>query len=141
MSNAAFDELEADFSFLDDWEERYRYVIELGKALPALGDEDVNDGNKVQGCVSQVWLKTTISRDDAGTAHVSFTGQSDAHIVQGLIAILQRLLSGQSARHIVEIDAPAQLARLGLNDHLTPQRSNGLAAMINRIKADALAAL
>lgn len=133
------EEITADFEYLDDWEDRYRYLIELGRALPAMPEGAVNDENKVRGCVSQVWL---ISESDQATPpHLTFLGESDAHIVRGLVAIAVALFSGKSAPEILDIDAEAVFARLGLQDHLTPQRSNGLRSMVNRIKSDAKQAL
>ena len=128
-----------NFSFIDDWEERYRYVIELGKDLPGLAEEDVNDVNKVQGCVSQVWLKSTIG--DGPDPELTFDGDSDAHIVKGLVAITLSIFSGKKASEIGEIDAEAVFNEIGLRDHLTPQRSNGLSSMIARVKRDAQTAL
>ncbi|MGE0210365.1 MAG: SufE family protein [Parvibaculaceae bacterium] len=134
------DELEADFSLLDDWEDRYRYVIELGRQLEPLDDKDRTPENKVQGCVSQVWIRTDVGRGNGKGPVLTFRGDSDAHIVRGLIAILFMLLSGRPASEVAATDAQGLLDRLGLNEHLTPQRSNGLASMIRRIKADAQAA-
>ena len=136
---ATIDSLVDDFSFLDEWEDRYRYVIELGKALPELPDAERSDANKVRGCASQVWLVREISGN--GETRLNFRGDSDAHIVRGLIAILFALYSGRSAREILETDAEAAFARLGLREHLTSQRSNGLTSMVARIRADAEAAL
>lgn len=130
-----------DFAFLDEWEERYRYVIELGKGLEALSDEEHSPANKVEGCVSQVWLVNETRKDDAGQTVLHFRGDSDAHIVRGLIAILMRLYSDKPPADILAIDARDVFARLGLNEHLTPQRSNGLYSMVARIQADARAAL
>ncbi len=132
----------SDFELLDDWEDRYRYVIELGRDLEPLSEEARNDANKVQGCVSQVWLSTKIdSNGQNGEPVLRFVGDSDAHIVRGLIAILFAMYSGQSAQAILDIDAPSILNRLGLKDHLTPQRSNGLSSMVARIRHDAERAL
>lgn len=136
----AIDQIIEDFAYLDDWEDRYRYVIELGKALPDLDDADRTDANKVQGCVSQVWLRTDVIEQD-GKKVLEFVGDSDAHIVRGLVAILFEIYSGHTPDDILAIDAQAILAKLGLGDHLTPQRSNGLASMIGRIRAEASAAL
>ena len=111
------DDLVENFSFLDDWEDRYRYVIELGKTLPALSDAEHNDANKVRGCASQVWLVSKVARN--GEARLTFRGDSDAHIVRGLIAILLAIYSGRTAREIVDIDAEAIFAQIGLRDHLT----------------------
>ena len=129
-----------DFTILDDWEDRYRYVIELGKELPEFDEALRTPANKVEGCVSQVWLATTITPGDRGP-RLSFVGDSDALIVRGLIAILIALFSGRDAAEIVDIDAGAVFGRLGLSDHLSRQRSNGLVAMVQRIKRDAQAAL
>ncbi|WP_102957750.1 SufE family protein [Mangrovicella endophytica] len=133
------DDITADFELLDDWEDRYRYLIELGRALAPMPEGTVNDANKVPGCVSQVWLVS--EADDARPPHLQFRGESDAHIVRGLVAIALALFSGRSAPEIMATDAEAAFARLGLQEHLTPQRSNGLRSMVNRIKADAEAAL
>ena len=136
LSEPSFDQLLDDFEFLDDWEERYKYVIELGRALDPLEDEARTSGNKVQGCASQVWLVS--ETDSSGASPVlTFRGDSDALIVKGLIAILHILLSGRAPRDIIETDVQAALGKLGLHEALTPQRSNGLAAMITRLKADA----
>jgi cysteine desulfuration protein SufE len=133
------DELVSDFALLDEWEDRYRYVIELGKDLDTLPESERAPENKVQGCVSQVWIRTDVQAANAVPVLV-FQGDSDAHIVRGLIAILFMLFSGRTADEILAVDAPAVLARLGLDEHLTPQRSNGLFAMVKRIQADAEAA-
>ncbi|MFC5385333.1 SufE family protein [Aquamicrobium segne] len=124
-----------DFSLLDDWEERYRYVIELGEALPEFPQSERTGENKVPGCVSQVWLTTEYGKGD--DPKIIFRGDSDAHIVRGLVAILLALYSGQNASQILDIDAEAVLRKLGLDEHLTPQRSNGLRSMVNRIRTDA----
>lgn len=124
-----------DFDFLDDWEDRYRYVIELGKTLEPLTDDERSDVNKVRGCASQVWL---VRKVDGGDDPVlSYRGDSDAHIVRGLIAILLALYSGKTASAIQDIDPEAEFRKIGLRDHLTAQRSNGLSSMINRIRRDA----
>lgn len=133
------EDITADFEFLDDWEDRYRYLIELGRSLPAMPEAELNEANKVRGCVSQVWLTT--KTDDASPPRLSFLGESDAHIVRGLVAIALALFSGRTAPEILEADAEATFARLGLQDHLTPQRSNGLRSMVARIKDDARQAL
>jgi len=135
------DEIIENFALLDDWDERYRYVIELGRGLAALPESERNEANKVQGCASQVWLTSRARPDGAGGPVLSFIGDSDAHIVRGLIAILFALYSDKPARQILETDAIALFDRLGLREHLTPQRSNGFRSMVERIRADARAAL
>jgi cysteine desulfuration protein SufE len=131
-----------DFDVLDSWDDRYRYVIELGRALPAFPEEARTDKNKVQGCASQVWLISEKQpAKNGGGPVIEFKGDSDAHIVKGLIAILFALYSGQPAKKILDTDALAVFNRLGLGDHLTPQRSNGFRSMVERIRADANAAL
>ena len=137
---ASFEDILADFELLDDWEDRYRYVIELGRKLEPLPETERTQANKVQGCVSQVWLATRVDRG-SGAPRLTFIGDSDAHIVRGLIAILFALYSGGTAHDIATIDAPQQLAQLHLKEHLTPQRSNGLMAMVKRIRTDAEALL
>jgi cysteine desulfuration protein SufE len=132
----SFEEILADFELLDDWEDRYRYVIELGRKLRPLPEAERSAANKVQGCVSQVWLSTHIDRSGA-VPRLTFVGDSDAHIVRGLIAILFALYSGKTAEEIASIDAAQRLGLLHLNEHLTPQRSNGLMAMVKRIRSDA----
>jgi cysteine desulfuration protein SufE len=135
------DEIIDNFSLLDDWDDRYRYVIELGRGLSPLPETDRNDTNKVQGCASQVWLATSVRPDGAAGPTLTFAGDSDAHIVRGLIAILFALFSGKSARDILATDAIALFEKLGLREHLTPQRSNGFRSMVERIKSDAQTAL
>jgi cysteine desulfuration protein SufE len=130
-----------DFSVLEEWDDRYRYVIELGRKLDPLDDRDRTDRNKVQGCASQVWLATTVHPDGAGGPVLTFSGDSDAHIVKGLIAILFATYSGRPARDILATDAVALFDRLGLREHLTPQRSNGFRSMVERIRSDAKSAL
>jgi cysteine desulfuration protein SufE len=132
----SFDEIVSDFELLDDWEDRYRYVIELGRKLPPLPESARNEANKVRGCVSQVWLATKVD-SSLGAPRLHFVGDSDAHIVRGLIAILFALYSGKPADDILAADAKALLGRLHLQEHLTPQRSNGLLAMVERIRKDA----
>jgi len=130
-----------NFAGLEDWDDRYRYLIELGRELPPMPAAAHSDANKVQGCASQVWLDTSI-RPDGGTGPVlTFVGDSDAHIVRGLIAILFAIFSGKHAREILSADALALFERMGLREHLTPQRSNGFRSMVERIRADARAAL
>lgn len=137
-ATAAIDRIFEDFEFIDDWEERYRYVIDLGRDLPPFPESARTPANKVQGCVSQVWLETSSS--DGGDPVMQFIGDSDAHIVRGLVAIMLALFSGRRASEIASLDAEAVLKRLGLDEHLTPQRANGLRAMVARIRRDALAA-
>lgn len=132
--------LKEDFSVIDEWEDRYRYVIELGRALPPLAEEERIPANKVQGCASQVWIAAHEEKT-ASEPRLSFTGDSDALIVKGLIAIIFRLFSGRPASEILATDAGVVLDELGLREHLTPQRSNGVASMVTRIKTDAQAAL
>ena len=135
------DDIIDNFAFLDEWDDRYRYVIELGRSLPPLPDTARNDAHKVQGCASQVWLATETRPNGSGGPILNFVGDSDAHIVRGLIAILLAVYSGRSARDILNTDALGLFDRLGLREHLTPQRSNGLRAMVERIRADAQSAL
>ena len=135
----SIDQIIQDFEFLEDWEDRYRYVIELGKRLEALPDGDRTEANKVRGCASQVWLATRI--EPAGDEiRLSFAGDSDALIVRGLVAIVIALYSGKTAAEIAAIDAEAVFDRLDLRAHLTAQRSNGLRALVDRIRSDAEAA-
>jgi len=135
------DEIFENFSLLDDWDDRYRYVIELGRGLTPLSERDRTEANKVQGCASQVWLATRVHPDGAGGPVLTFSGDSDAHIVRGLIAILFAMFSGKQAREILSADAIAAFEHLGLREHLTPQRSNGFRSMVERIRADAHAVL
>ena len=132
---AALDDLEAEFELLGDWEERYRYVIDLGRELEPLRAEERSDANKVRGCASQVWLVT----EPQGDGSLKFRGDSDAHIVRGLIAILLRLYSNRRPGEILGFDAKAAFERLGLTGALSSQRSNGLYSMVQRIRADAAA--
>lgn len=133
MASPAFEEIAETFAFLDDWEDRYRHVIELGKALPALDEAFRVPATKVEGCASQVWLLPRIAGQGPG-AHFDFQGESDAMIVRGLIAILHALYGGLSVRDVLAVDAAAELKRLGLDEHLSSQRSNGLRAMVGRIR-------
>ena len=135
------DEIIDNFALLDEWDDRYRYLIELGRTLSPLPEGARTDTNKVQGCASQVWLSTDIKPNGAGGPVLDFIGDSDAHIVRGLIAVLFALYSGRPAREILETDAVALFEKLGLREHLTPQRSNGFRSMVNRIQRDAQAAL
>jgi cysteine desulfuration protein SufE len=135
------DEIVDNFSLLEEWDDRYRYVIELGRMLPPLPEADHVEANKVRGCASQVWLVTTVQTDGAAGPTLHFEGDSDAHIVRGLIAILFALYSDKSAREILDTDAIKLFDQLGLRENLTPQRSNGLRSMVERIRNDAAAAL
>ncbi|AUH34723.1 SufE family protein [Paracoccus tegillarcae] len=129
MATAAFEDIADTFDFLDDWEERYRHVIELGRAMPPMDEALCVPATKVDGCASQVWI---MPRIEAGV--FDFQGESDATIVRGLIAILHALYSGVPVGQVAQIDAQAELARLGLDEHLSSQRSNGLRAMIQRVR-------
>jgi cysteine desulfuration protein SufE len=137
----AIDEIVENFTLLDQWDDRYRYVIELGRTLPPLPESAYTDANKVRGCASQVWLVTHVKPDSTAGPTLTFAGDSDAHIVRGLIAILLALYSGKSAREILETDALDLFDRIGLRENLTPQRSNGLRSMVERVRAEAKAAL
>jgi cysteine desulfuration protein SufE len=136
------DQILDDFEVLDSWDDRYRYIIELGRKLAPLPDAARSEANKVQGCASQVWFVSNAHpAKNGGGPVLEFLGDSDAHIVKGLIAILFSLYSGQGAKKILDTDAVALFERLGLREHLTPQRSNGFRSMVDRIKTDAEAAL
>ena len=123
-----------DFQFLDDWEDRYMHVIDMGKSLPVFPDAHRTDANKVKGCASQVWLVTECEADK-----ITFQGDSDAHIVKGLVAIVLEIYSGRTKIEITNLDATAILGELGLSEHLSTQRANGLASMVARIQAEASA--
>lgn len=135
MATPAFEDIADTFAFLDDWEERYRHVIELGRAMPPMDPALQVPATKVEGCASQVWI---LPRIEGG--RFDFQGDSDALIVRGLIAVLHALYSGLPVEQVAEVDAPAELARLGLDAHLSSQRSNGLRAMVQRIREQAAAA-
>jgi cysteine desulfuration protein SufE len=135
------DEILESFELLDEWEERYRYLIEIGRTLPPFPEAARTAENKVQGCVSQVWLQPQRSTAADGEPVLSFLGDSDAHLVRGLVAVLLALYSGRKARDILATDAETLLERLGLREHLTPQRSNGLRGMVTRIRNEAEQAL
>ncbi|WP_346898522.1 SufE family protein [uncultured Roseibium sp.] len=137
----SLDDILETFEFLDDWEDRYKYLIDLGKELPGLPEEQKNDINKVRGCVSQVWLVTNVSRSASGAPIITYDGDSDALIVQGLVAVVLALYSGKTAQEILDTDVEGIFAKLGLKEHLTPQRSNGLKSMVARIRSDAREAL
>jgi cysteine desulfuration protein SufE len=138
MASAAFEDIAETFEFLEDWEERYRHVIALGKEMPPLEAAFKVPALKVEGCASQVWLRPMISGQGAA-AVFDFQGESDAMIVRGLIAVLHALYAGATVSEVMAIDAPAELARLGLNEHLSSQRSNGVRAMVERIRETAAA--
>jgi cysteine desulfuration protein SufE len=135
------DEIRDNFALLEEWDDRYRYVIELGRMLAPMPEAEHSAANKVQGCASQVWLAKKIERNEADEPRLKYLGDSDAHIVRGLIAILLTLYSGRSPREILATDAIAVFDEFGFRDHLTPQRSNGLRAMVERIRSDAREAL
>jgi cysteine desulfuration protein SufE len=135
------DEIRDNFVLLDDWDDRYRYVIELGRTLDPMPESEHSAANKVQGCVSQVWLSKQFDRSDADAPLLKYLGDSDAHIVRGLIAILLTLYSGRKPQDILATDALAVFDEFGFREHLTPQRSNGLRAMVERIRSDAREAL
>lgn len=131
------DDIRDNFELLDEWDDRYRYVIELGRTLEPMSDAEHSAENKVQGCASQVWLSRKTQRDEHNEPVLRYLGDSDAHIVRGLIAILLTLYSGKSAKQILDTDALAVFDELGFREHLTPQRSNGLRSMVERIRSDA----
>ena len=131
------DEIRDNFALLDEWDDRYRYVIELGRMLDPMPDAEHSAANKVQGCASQVWLSRRLSRNSSGEPVLNYLGDSDAHIVRGLIAILLTLVSGRTPQQVLATDAPAVFDELGFREHLTPQRSNGLRSMVERIRTDA----
>ena len=134
------DEIISNFELLDEWEERYRYLIELGRLMEPLPDEAHSDANKVQGCASQVWLQTHVDAAN-GKPVLHLRGDSDAHIVRGLVALLLSLYNGKTAAEALSTDALALFKELGLSEHLTPQRSNGVRSMVERIRRDAQMAL
>jgi cysteine desulfuration protein SufE len=138
MTSMTLDGIRSDFALLEDWEDRYRYVIELGRELPPLPVALRTDANKVRGCVSQVWLHSA-TREGPHGREFAFQGDSDAHIVRGLIAILFTIYQGKTASEILSSNAGEVFAELGLKEHLTPQRSNGFFAIVERIRADACA--
>jgi cysteine desulfuration protein SufE len=141
MGPNKIDDIIENFELLDEWDDRYRYIIELGRTLPELPDEARTEANKVRGCASQVWMTTETKPAGPDGPVLDFQGDSDAHIVRGLIAILFALYSGRPARTILATDAQPVFEKLGLREHLTPQRSNGFRAMVDRIHSDARAAL
>jgi cysteine desulfuration protein SufE len=141
MSVPVLSEIIENFSLLDEWDDRYRYLIELGRTLDPLPEAAHTEENRVRGCASQVWLETHVGRDASGEPVLTFLGDSDAHIVRGLVALTLSLYSGRGAREILATDAFDTFEELGLAAHLTPQRSNGVRSMIERIRADARSAL
>ena len=134
------DEIVSNFELLDEWDERYRYLIELGRMMPPLPEAAHNEANKVQGCASQVWLETRTDHT-GGEPVLHLRGDSDAHIVRGLVALLIALYSGKSAPEVLSTNAIELFKDLGLSEHLTPQRSNGVKSMVKRIRSDARSAL
>ncbi len=139
MAREEFEEIVETFEFLEDWEDRYRHVIDLGRSMPPMQDSMKSALTKVDGCVSQVWIAPTIE-GEGGDQRLSFVGDSDAMIVKGLIAVLRALLSGETTSAITAINVTEELGRLGLDQHLSAQRSNGLKAMVSRLKGLAKAA-
>jgi cysteine desulfuration protein SufE len=137
---ARIDDIKADFDFLESWEDRYRYVMELGRDMPAFPEALRTDANKVSGCASQVWLSVDVERPAFAAPRLGIVGDSDSHLVRGLVALLVAATDGQTADEILAFDAHKMLAGLGLADHLTPQRSNGFASMVTRIREEAQAA-
>jgi cysteine desulfuration protein SufE len=137
MAQPPIEEIIDNFALLEEWDDRYRYLIELGRSLDPLPEKAHNETNKVRGCASQVWLETTIGNDAAGAPVLIFQGDSDAHIVRGLVALALALFSGRSPEAILSTDANPLFEQLGLLSHLSPQRSNGVRAMVDRIKAEA----
>lgn len=140
MTTPPLDEIVSNFEFLDDWDDKYRYLIELGRMLEPFPEEARDEAHRVRGCASQVWLLGDVAQRD-GQPVLTFKGDSDAHIVRGLVALTLAFYSGRPAADIVAADALDLFTRLGLAQHLTPQRSNGLRAMVERIRAQARAAL
>lgn len=134
MATPSFDDIAADFAFIDDWDEKYRYLIDLGRRLEPLADEEHSDANKVRGCASQVWL---VEGEEDGK--LTLRGDSDAAIVKGLVAVVIAMFGGRTKEEVQALDADTKLAELDLADHITPQRSNGVASMIRRLKAGAAA--
>ncbi|WP_367718830.1 SufE family protein [Nitratireductor sp. GISD-1A_MAKvit] len=136
--NTTIDTIYDDFAFLDDWEERYRYIIDLGRELPPYPESARDEAHRVRGCASQVWLHT--DRGEGADPILTFQGDSDAHIVRGLVAIMMLLFSGKRASEVLATDAEEAMRQLGLDEHLSPQRANGLRAMVQRIRSEASAA-
>ncbi|RVU15779.1 SufE family protein [Methylobacterium oryzihabitans] len=130
------DEIVSNFEFLDEWDDRHQYLMELGRKLPPMPEEAHSEANRVRGCASQVWLETRVDRSGP-EPRLNFLGDSDAHITKGVVAVLIAFFDGRTARDAREADALALFRRLGLSEHLTAQRSNGARAMMERIRADA----
>jgi cysteine desulfuration protein SufE len=141
MGQPSVAEIIENFELMEEWDDRYRYLIELGRALPPIPEAARTEANKVRGCASQVWLSTSVKPNGSDGPVLIFEGDSDAHIVRGLIAILFALYSGKDAKHILSTDAVELFEKLGLRDHLTPQRSNGFRSMVDRVRCDANTAL
>lgn len=133
----SIDDILGDFEVLDDWEERYRYLIELGRSLAPIDEADRTDTNKVRGCASQVWLVTRVEGTADADPRLRFAGDSDAHIVKGLVAVILAIFSGRRASEILKLDPEPIFTALNLREHLTPQRANGVASMIERIRHEA----
>ncbi|MGY2047109.1 SufE family protein [Methylobacterium sp. JK268] len=129
-------EIVDNFAFLEEWEDRHQYLMELGRKLPPMAPEAHSEANKVRGCVSQVWLETRVDRS-SGTPRLHFLGDSDAHITKGVVAVLIAFFDGRTAADAAEADALGLFQQLGLSEHLTAQRSNGARAMMERIRSDA----
>ena len=138
MSLPSLQQIVENFELLDDWDDRYRYLIELGRALAPLPEAERTEANRVRGCASQVWLVSSFTRDEAGEARVNLTGDSDAHIVRGLVAFVLAAYSGQKRADFTKIDVMSLFGRLDLGQHLSLQRNNGVRAMVDRIKAIAV---
>jgi cysteine desulfuration protein SufE len=135
------EDLLANFEVIEDWEERYRYLIEIGRDLPPMPEADKTEANRVRGCASQVWLTRQIGHDATGAATLTYAGESDAHIVRGLVALTLAIFSGKTAQAILATDPFPVFDALGLSQHLTPQRSNGVRSMVERIRNDARGAV
>lgn len=133
------DELVENFALFDDWEERYKYLIDLGRDMPPLDDAEKTEANRVYGCTSTVWLVIEPVRDDNGSLRVTFRGESDAHIVNGLIAVLRIIYGGRTVEDAAGLDVAGIFEQLGLESHLSPNRRSGFFAMVERIRNTAAA--
>lgn len=131
----------ATFDMLDAWEDRYRYLIEMGRSLAPLSDDERNEDNRVRGCASQVWVVTTLTQAPDGTPLLAFRGESDAHIVKGLVALVLSFYDKKTPQEVLSGDVMGLFKQLELSEHLTPQRSNGVRSMVERIRRDAAVAL